>query len=167
MTVSCVVGTVLMFLEFGVLACSAQGSRRRSRFYIRLGCTTLVMLALAVGLAFAMRFSPPPQRAFGLVWVALLLAALAAAPALELTTRSHRSRARPVAAVAADPVPVRHHLRRVHLAAALRWRILTRRGSAGAITTGRACATSAGGGRPSSRCGVAHRPAQVAGSRFR
>jgi hypothetical protein len=80
MTVSCVVGTVLMFLEFGVLACSAQGSRRRSRFYIRLGCTSLVMLALAVGLAFAMRFSALSQRAFGLIWVALLLAALAAAP---------------------------------------------------------------------------------------
>jgi hypothetical protein len=80
MTVSCVVGTVLMFLEFGVLACSAQGSRRRSRFYIRLSCASLVMLALAVGLAFAMRFSALPQRAFGLVWVALLLAALAAAP---------------------------------------------------------------------------------------
>ena len=80
MTVSCVVGTVLMFLEFGVLACSAQGSRRRSWFYTRLICASLVMLALAVGLAFAMRFSALPQRAFGLVWVALLLAALAAAP---------------------------------------------------------------------------------------
>jgi hypothetical protein len=80
MTVSCVVGTMLMFLEFGVLACSAQGSRRRSRFYIRLSCASLVMLALAVGLAFAMTFSVLPQRAFGLVWVALLLVALAAAP---------------------------------------------------------------------------------------
>lgn len=80
MTVSCVVGTVLMFLEFGVLACSAQGSRRRLRFYLRLGCVSLVMLALAVGLAFAMKFSVLPQRAFGLVWVALLLAALAVAP---------------------------------------------------------------------------------------
>jgi hypothetical protein len=80
MTVSCVVGTVLMFLEFGVVACSAQGSRRRSRFYIRLSCVSLVTLALAVGVAFAMKFSALPQRAFGLVWVALLLAALAAAP---------------------------------------------------------------------------------------
>jgi hypothetical protein len=80
MTFSCVVGTVLMFLEFGVLACSAQGSRKRSRFYTRLSCASLVMLALAVALAFAMRFSELPQRSFGLVWVALLLAALAAAP---------------------------------------------------------------------------------------
>jgi hypothetical protein len=78
--VSCLVGTVLMFIWFGVLACSAQGSRRRSRFYIRLSGASLVMLGLALGLAFAMNFSALPQRAFGIAWVALLLAALAVAP---------------------------------------------------------------------------------------
>jgi len=74
------VGTALMFLEFGVLMCSALGSRRRSRFYVRLGCAGLVTLAVAVGLAVAIRYSALPQRAFGLVWLALLLAALAVAP---------------------------------------------------------------------------------------
>jgi hypothetical protein len=78
--VSWLVGTVLMFLEFGVLACSALGSRRRSRFYIRLSCASLVALALALGLAFAIKFSALPQRAFGVAWVALLVAALAVAP---------------------------------------------------------------------------------------
>jgi hypothetical protein len=72
-----------------------------------------------------------------------------------------------MATLAADPVPVRHPLGRVRLAAALRWRMPTRRGSADAITTGRARATRGGGGRQSSRCGVAYRPARVAGSRFR
>jgi hypothetical protein len=41
----------------------------------------LVMLAPAVGHAFATNCSPVPQRAFGLVGVAVFLAALAAAPA--------------------------------------------------------------------------------------
>jgi hypothetical protein len=74
------VGTALMFLQFGVLTCSALGSRRRSRFYVRLSCASLVTLALAVGLAFAIRFSALPERASGLAWLALLLAALAAGP---------------------------------------------------------------------------------------
>lgn len=78
--VSWLVGTVLMFVEFGVLACSALGSRRRSRFYIRLSCASVVMVGVAVGLAFAIEFAVLPQRAFGLVWVALLLVALAVAP---------------------------------------------------------------------------------------
>ena len=78
--VSWLVGTVLMFLEFGVLACSAVGSRRRSRFYLRLGCASVVMLALALGLVFATTFGALPERAFGLVWVSLLLAAAAVAP---------------------------------------------------------------------------------------
>jgi multisubunit Na+/H+ antiporter MnhG subunit len=78
--VSWLLGTVLMFLVFGVLTCSALGRRRRSRFYARLGCATVVMSAVAVVLAFAIKFSTLPQRAFGLVWVALLLAALVVAP---------------------------------------------------------------------------------------
>jgi hypothetical protein len=78
--VSWLVGTALMFLVFGVLTCSALGSRRRSRFYARLSCATAGISAVAVALAFAMKFSAVPQRAFGLVWVALLLAALVAAP---------------------------------------------------------------------------------------
>lgn len=78
--VSWLVGTVFMFLECGVLTCSALGSRRRSRFYIRLSCASLVMLALALGLALALSFSALPQRAVGAVWMALLLAALAVAP---------------------------------------------------------------------------------------
>jgi hypothetical protein len=73
-------GTVLMFVEFGVLACSVLGSKRRSRFYIRLSCTSLVMVVVAVGFAFALDSSAVPQRALGLVWLALMLAALAAAP---------------------------------------------------------------------------------------
>lgn len=73
-------GTVLMFLEFGVLVCSTLGSRRRSRFYLRLSCASLVMLTLALGLAFAIRFSTLPGPAFGAAWMALLLAALAVAP---------------------------------------------------------------------------------------
>jgi len=77
---SWVVSTVLMFLEFGVLACSALGTRKRSRFYVRLGCATLVMLGLALGLGFAIVFSALPQQAFGAAWGALLLAALAVAP---------------------------------------------------------------------------------------
>lgn len=78
--VSWLVGTVLMFVEFGVLACSAVGSRRRSRFYARLSCASLLMSAVALGLAFAINFSVLPQQAAGLAWVALLLAALAVAP---------------------------------------------------------------------------------------
>ena len=74
------VGTVLMFLEFGVLACSALGSKKRSRFYVRFGCASGVMLGLAVGLGFAIEFSALPQRAFGIAWGSLLLAALAAGP---------------------------------------------------------------------------------------
>jgi hypothetical protein len=77
---SWVVCTVLMFLEFGVLACSALGSRRRSRFYIRLGCASLVMLGLALGLGFAIAFNALPQRSFGIAWGSLLLTALAVAP---------------------------------------------------------------------------------------
>ncbi len=77
---SWVVSTVLMFLEFGVLACSAMGSRRRSRFYIRLGCASLVMLGLSLGLGFAIAFSALPQRSFGIAWGSLLLAALAMGP---------------------------------------------------------------------------------------
>jgi hypothetical protein len=78
--VSWLIGSVLMFVEFGVLACSAAGSRRRSRFYLRLSCASLVMLAAALGLALAINFSALPQRAGGLLWVALLLAAVAVAP---------------------------------------------------------------------------------------
>jgi hypothetical protein len=78
--VSWPVGTVLIFLQCGALACSALGSRRRSRFHIRLGCANLVMLALAFGLGLAINFSAMPQRAFGVAWVTLLLAALAVAP---------------------------------------------------------------------------------------
>ena len=78
--VSWLVGTVLMFVEFGVLTCSALGSRRRSRFYTRLSCATVLMLAGALGLAFAINSSALPQRAVGLGWVALLLAALGVAP---------------------------------------------------------------------------------------
>lgn len=78
--VSWAIGTVLMFFGFGVVACSALGSTRRSGFYIRLGCTTLVMLVLAVGVAFAITFRALPQRAVGLLWVALLIATLALAP---------------------------------------------------------------------------------------
>jgi hypothetical protein len=65
-----------MFVEFGVLACSALGSRRRSRFYIRLSCARLVMLAAALGLAFAINFSALLQRAVGPAWLALSLGAL-------------------------------------------------------------------------------------------
>jgi hypothetical protein len=80
-TISWLAGTVLMFVEFGVLACSALGSSRRSRFYIRFSCASLVMLAAALGLAFAINFSALPQQAFGFAWMALLLASLAVAPA--------------------------------------------------------------------------------------
>jgi hypothetical protein len=80
MAVSSLVGTVLMFLWFGVLACSAQGSRKRSRFYGRLTCAGVVMSALALGLALAINVDAVPQRALGLLWVALLLAAAAVAP---------------------------------------------------------------------------------------
>jgi hypothetical protein len=74
------VGTVLMFLEFGVLACSALGIRKRSRFYVRFGCASLVMLGFALGLGFAIEFNALPQRAFGAAWGSLLLAALAVGP---------------------------------------------------------------------------------------
>jgi hypothetical protein len=77
---SWVVCTVLMFLEFGVLACSALGGRKRSRFYLRLGCASVVMLGLALGLGFAIAFNTLPQRSFGAAWGSLLLAALAVAP---------------------------------------------------------------------------------------
>ena len=78
--VSWPVGTVLMFLGFGVMACSALGSTRCSRFYIRLSCASLLALALALGLGFAIEFSALPGRAFGPLWLALLLAALAVVP---------------------------------------------------------------------------------------
>ena len=78
--VSWLIGSVLMFIEFGVLACSALGSKRRSSFWIRLASASSVMAALALAVAFAMRFSALPQVAFGLLWIALLLAALAVAP---------------------------------------------------------------------------------------
>ena len=38
------------------------------------------MLALALGLAFAMSFTGVPQQVFGLLWVALLLVSAAVAP---------------------------------------------------------------------------------------
>lgn len=79
-TIAWLAGTVLMFVEFGVLACSALGSSRRPRFYIRFSCASLVMLAAAVGLAFAINFSALPQGASGSAWMALLLASLAVAP---------------------------------------------------------------------------------------
>jgi hypothetical protein len=72
--------TVLMFIEFGVVACSAVGCRRRSRFYLRLGSASLLMLALALGFVFALKFTALPERVFGLAWVGLLLAALGVAP---------------------------------------------------------------------------------------
>ena len=80
MAVSCLVSTVLMFLWFGVLACSALGSRKRPLFYVRLTCAGVVMSALALGLAVAIDVSVVPQRALGLLWVALLLSALFVAP---------------------------------------------------------------------------------------
>jgi hypothetical protein len=75
--ISWTTGTALMFLEFGVLACSAQGSRPRSRFYVRFSCAGVGMLAVALGLAFAIKFSALPQPALGLLWLVLLIAALA------------------------------------------------------------------------------------------
>jgi len=81
-SLSWLVTTVFMFLMFGVLTCSALGSRRRSRFYLRLSCASLVTLALAAGLGFAISFNTLPQPAFGPAWLALLLAALAVAPVL-------------------------------------------------------------------------------------
>jgi hypothetical protein len=77
---SWVVASVLMFLEFGVLGCSALGSTRRSRFHLRLGCANLVMFALAVGLAFAITSSALPERMYGLGWVTLLVLAIAVPP---------------------------------------------------------------------------------------
>ncbi len=78
--VSWVVGTELMFLAFGVLMCSALGSRRRSRFHLRLIGASVVMSALALGLAFAINLSTQPERALGLLWLVLLVAGLAVAP---------------------------------------------------------------------------------------
>ena len=109
--VSWSVGTVLMFLGFGVMACSALGARRRSRFYIRLCCAGVVVLALALGLAFAIDFSALPGRALGPLWLALLLAALAVAPAFCYRTFRPLSKVRRMATVAVGPVPVRHRLR--------------------------------------------------------
>jgi hypothetical protein len=74
------VSTVLMFLEFGVLGCSALGSKKRSRFYVRFGCASLAMLVLGLGLGFAIEFSALPQRSFGIAWGSLLLVALAVGP---------------------------------------------------------------------------------------
>lgn len=79
---SWLLGSVLMFIEFGVLGCSALGRSRRPGFSIRLGCASFAMSALAVGLAFAMSFAALPQRVFGLLWLGLLLAAVAIAPVL-------------------------------------------------------------------------------------
>jgi|ERR1700733_738863 hypothetical protein len=79
-SISWLLGTVLMFLGFGLLASSALGSRRRSRFRIRLSCTSLVALVLALGVALAIASSALPQRALGAAWVALLLAALTLGP---------------------------------------------------------------------------------------
>jgi len=73
-------GVVFMFLCFGALACSVLGGRRRPQFYLRLGCATLAMMVLALGLGLAIDFSALPQRVFGLAWVALSLAALAVMP---------------------------------------------------------------------------------------
>jgi len=72
--------TVLMFVEFGVLACSALGSRRRSRFYLRLGSASLVMLALAAGVAVAVRLGAVRDRELGPLWLGLSIAALAVGP---------------------------------------------------------------------------------------
>ena len=79
--VSWPVCTVVLFLGFGVVACSALGGRRRSGFYVRLSCASGVILALALGLALAIEFSVLPGRALGPLWLALLLTALAVAPA--------------------------------------------------------------------------------------
>ena len=163
--VSWSVGTVVMFLGFGVMACSALGGRRRSRFYIRLSCAGVVLLALALGLAFAIDFSALPGRALGPLWLALLLAAMLLRPVFFRT--SPLSKVRRMATVAVGPAPVRRRLRQARLAAASRSRMPTKRGRAGAITTGRAYAASAGAGRRSSRCGPAHRRVKAADRRFR
>jgi hypothetical protein len=91
--VTWLVGTVLMFLEFGVLTCSALGRRRRARYYFRLSCASVALLALALGVAVAIKFSALPQWAFGPLWLALLLASLAAAPVFcyHTLTSSHGS----------------------------------------------------------------------------
>jgi hypothetical protein len=72
--------TTLMLVGFGVVSCSALGSRRRPKFYLRLTGASLAALAFALGLAFALRFSALPQHAFGPLWLGLLIAALAVAP---------------------------------------------------------------------------------------
>lgn len=82
MMVSSVVLTVLLFLVFGVLWCSAMGSRKRSRFYSRIGYASLAMSILALALAISARFGVLADKAFGLLWIALLLAALVVAPVL-------------------------------------------------------------------------------------
>ncbi len=76
--VSWLVGTVLTFLGFGVVICSALGAKKRAQFSIRFCCASLILLALSLGLAFGIDLHP--ERAFGFAWLALLLAALAVAP---------------------------------------------------------------------------------------
>lgn len=61
------------------------------------------MLALAAGLAFAMSFTALPQRALGLLWVVLLLAAAAIAPCSAIAP-AERSRIGPTTMVAVGPV---------------------------------------------------------------
>jgi hypothetical protein len=78
--VTWLVGTVLMFLGFGVLACTAMNSRRRSPFYVRLLCSSAVTIALALGVAASIGLNLLPQRVSGVLWVLLLLASLAVAP---------------------------------------------------------------------------------------
>ncbi|HTW13022.1 MAG TPA: hypothetical protein VME01_09775 [Solirubrobacteraceae bacterium] len=78
--ISWLVGTVIMFLGFGVLGCSAFGRRRRARFYTRLGCGSLVLVALALGLGIAIRLGILPGRVLGGAWLVLLLVTLAMPP---------------------------------------------------------------------------------------
>ena len=91
--VSWLVGTALMLVLFGVVACSALGSRRRSPFYLRLGCVSLVMLGLALGLAFAIESDALAQRMLGPAWLGLLLVALIMPPVFcyETFSRSQSS----------------------------------------------------------------------------
>ena len=86
--IPCLFASVLMFAEFGVLGCSALGSRRRSRFYLRLACACLVLLVLALGVAFVISSDALPQSGDGIAWMVLLLAALAAAPVFCYHTRA-------------------------------------------------------------------------------
>jgi hypothetical protein len=75
-------GTVLLFLAFGLVAGSTLGGRRRRRFHLRVVALVLTLSVLAVTAGLLIDANVTGRQADGAIWLALLVASLAVAPLL-------------------------------------------------------------------------------------